>query len=92
MMDTGLRRGAAFSAGLHLLVVLALLVSIPFARPPEPPDTSAITMEFVGPPKPIQKGQAPAATPAPAPAPVPTKAPPAPTPPTKAPPKPSPPL
>ncbi|MEO8714536.1 MAG: hypothetical protein ABI369_05950 [Acetobacteraceae bacterium] len=79
-----MRRGAAASLTLHVLVVAALLLGLPLGRPPEAPPETAVDMVFQA-PGPATKAPAPAAVPAPAPTPLPLPAPPAPTPPTPAP-------
>ena len=79
-MTPTLQRSAAASAALHVLALLALLLTLPHRNPPEPPTETAVQMDFVGPAQPVQRAQAPAPTPAPAPAPQPTPAPPAPQP------------
>ena len=76
-----MRRGAAASLGLHVLLVLALLIGLPLGRPPEPPAETAVDMVFQS-PGPATKAPAPAPVPAPARTPLPLPAPPAPTPPT----------
>ncbi len=49
-MSPGLRRGAAVSVALHVLVAVLLLVGIPFSRTPEePPPETAVSMVFDGP-------------------------------------------
>lgn len=45
-MSPELRRGAAFSAALHVLVGIVLLVAITPSLPPEAPQGFAVTMEF----------------------------------------------
>jgi len=102
-MTPELRRGAAVSAILHVAIFLALLVVIPRQRTMEATDATAVTMDFVAPPKPTQHAKAPAPTPAqritpkpvqaapakqaPKPAPI-VDSPPPPPPPPPAPPKP----
>ena len=93
-MSPELRRGAAVSTGLHLIVLAALLIGLPFLHPPEPPPEEAVDMVFQGAPA-SMRAEKPAEVPAPAPAPAPLPVPPAvqpPTPqPTEAPPPPPPP-
>ena len=85
-MNSGLQRGAALSAGLHLAALLALIVVIPFAAPPPPPDEESIPVEWEGTAKVApQKGEKPAQTPAPADAETPATDNPAIKPPEKAP-------
>ncbi len=84
-MPPALRRGAIVSAVLHAVVIAALLIGIPFARPPEPPQDTTVAMVFLG--------MAPSSMQAPTPAtvPAPANAPPAPpAPPVTQPPKPQP--
>jgi neural Wiskott-Aldrich syndrome protein len=92
--DSLLRRGAVFSGGLHLLVLLSLIVVMPQRKPPEPPEPPAVEMDFVGPPAASQKADQATPNQQP-PAPVPNPAPPSPTPPepipTEEPPPPPPP-
>ncbi|MEO9189176.1 MAG: energy transducer TonB [Acetobacteraceae bacterium] len=76
-----MRRSAAASLGLHVLLVAALLIGLPFGRSPEPPPETAVDMVFQS-PGPATKAPAPAPIPAPARTPLPLPAPPAPTPPT----------
>ncbi|MGH7058350.1 MAG: hypothetical protein ACREFZ_10865, partial [Acetobacteraceae bacterium] len=45
-MSPELRRGAAFSAALHIVAGIALLVVITPSLPPEAPQQLAVTMEF----------------------------------------------
>lgn len=82
-MKPELRRGAAYSAALHLFVVVLLILTVAPSLPPEAQQGMAVTMEFVGP---APKAPAPTPTPAPSPAPEVTK-----KPPVKKPPKPEPP-
>ena len=71
-MNPSLRRAGALSFAFHLAVLLAMVLVLP-ARLPEPPlEETAVTMEFEGPPTPVQRAQTPAPTPAPAPSPAPT--------------------
>ena len=76
-----MRRGAAASLGLHVLLVLGLLIGLPLGRLPEPPAETTVDMVFQS-PGPATKAPAPAPVPAPARTPLPLPAPPAPTPPT----------
>lgn len=82
-MTPELRRGAAYSAGLHVLVGLLAVLIVRPSLPPEAPAEFAVSMEFAGP---APKAPAPSPTPAPAAAPKPV-----PKPPVKQPPKPTPP-
>jgi outer membrane biosynthesis protein TonB len=43
-----LKRGVAISAGLHVLALAALLVTIPHSAPPAPPEEEAFTVQFDG--------------------------------------------
>ncbi len=84
-MSPELRRGAFASFALHVLLLCAVLIGLPLARPPEPPPETAVDMVFQtesGPP-------AKAATPAPGSAPA-RAATPTPARPAAAPPKPQP--
>jgi outer membrane biosynthesis protein TonB len=55
-----LRRGAAFSAGLHLFVLLALVVVIPHPAPPPPaPEEESFSVDFSGSSDHAQKGEKP---------------------------------
>jgi hypothetical protein len=84
-MPPELRRGAIVSAVLHLIVLAALLIGIPFVRPPEPPQDETVAMVFMGVAPSSMQAPTPAAVPAPA------NAPPAPpAPPVTQPPKPQP--
>jgi outer membrane biosynthesis protein TonB len=66
-MSPGLQRGAVLSAGLHLAVLLALVVSIPWAPKPAPPEETAVSVEFSGTAtQDAQKGEKPAKVAAPA--------------------------
>jgi outer membrane biosynthesis protein TonB len=56
---TSLKRGAAFSAVLHLGVLLALIITIPHSVPPPPPDPESFSVEFEGHSDHAQKGQQP---------------------------------
>jgi neural Wiskott-Aldrich syndrome protein len=87
-MSPELRRGAAASALLHLLVAVLLIVTVAPSLPPEAPAELAVSMEFVGP---VPKAPAPTPTPAPAPAPEVVKKPPVTKPPKPTPPEPPPP-
>ncbi|HTB44495.1 MAG TPA: hypothetical protein VK741_12775 [Acetobacteraceae bacterium] len=71
-MPPALRRGAIASAALHAIILAVLLIGIPFARPPEPPQETTISMVFAG------TAASSMQAPAPAPTPAPSKAPPAP--------------
>ena len=70
-MTLDLRRTGAISAGLHAVLLLALLLSLPAHLPPAPDDV-AVTMQFATAPGEVQRAQNPAPNPAPAPAEVPT--------------------
>ncbi len=70
-MTPDLRRTGAISAGLHAVVLLALLLSLPPVIP-KAPDDAAVTMEFAIAPGEVQRAPNPGPTPAPAPAEVPT--------------------
>jgi outer membrane biosynthesis protein TonB len=43
-----LKRGIAISAGLHVLALAALLITIPHSLPPAPPEEEAFTVQFPG--------------------------------------------
>jgi len=61
-----LKRGAAFSAALHLGVLLALIVTIPHTIPPAPPDEETVEMVIDdGHSNNAQKGETPGKVPAP---------------------------
>ena len=87
-MSPELRRGAAFSAVLHVAVVILLVVTVAPSLPPEAPEGVAVSMEFAGP---TAKGPTPTPTPAPTKAPAVTKKPPVKLPPKPQPPQPPPP-
>jgi hypothetical protein len=70
-----LRLGAIISAAVHLVILLVLLIGLPFARPPEEPQETAVSMVFDGTAESSIHATAPAAVPAPAPAPDVTPAP-----------------
>ena len=78
--DPEMRRGAAVSFGMHVLVLLALLIGLPWSRPAESPPEATVDMVFQS-SGPATKAPAPAPTPAPARTPLPLPAPPAPAPP-----------
>ncbi|MGH7152974.1 MAG: energy transducer TonB, partial [Acetobacteraceae bacterium] len=63
-MTPEMRRGAAVSAGLHVLVLAALLLGLPFLRPPEAPPEETVDMVFPGTATSATKAEAPAPTPA----------------------------
>ena len=44
-----LRLGAIISVSVHLVILLVLLIGLPFARPPEEPEETAVSMVFDGP-------------------------------------------
>jgi outer membrane biosynthesis protein TonB len=44
----GIRRGVGISAGLHVLILAAALISLPRSVPPPPPDEETVEMEFTG--------------------------------------------
>ncbi|MCQ9154336.1 energy transducer TonB [Acidomonas methanolica] len=77
------RRALGASLAAHVLFVGWLLIRLPAVKPPEPPESPPIEMEFEksGPPAHPHKAEKPAPTPSPAPAQVPKEAPPSPTPP-----------
>jgi len=54
-----LKRGAAFSAALHLAVLLTLIVTIPRSIPPAPPEDVSVEMDFEGHSNNAQKGETP---------------------------------
>lgn len=43
-----LRRGAIISAAVHAAIILLLIVGLPFARPPEEPQETTVSMVFAG--------------------------------------------
>ena len=43
-----LRRGAVISGAVHLVILVALLVGLPFAKPPEEPQETTVSMVFAG--------------------------------------------
>lgn len=94
-MNPELRRGAAVSAGLHVLVLAILLIGLPLFRAPEAPPEEAVDMVFQGTAASSMQAPTPAPVPAPATTPVPLPVPPAPQPPAaqpnEAPPPPPPP-
>ncbi len=47
--DADMRYSAVISACLHIIILAALLISVPWTRPPEPPQETAFTVDFVGP-------------------------------------------
>jgi len=63
-MTPELRRGAAVSASLHVLIVLALLIGLPLIRPPEAPPEETVDMVFQGTAASTMKAEKPAAVPA----------------------------
>ena len=46
--DGGLKRSAAVSAGLHVVALLALIVTIPWAKPLPPPEETSFEVDFDG--------------------------------------------
>jgi neural Wiskott-Aldrich syndrome protein len=68
-MSPALRRAAILSAGLHVIILAALLIGIPFTRPPEPPQDETVAMVFMGVAQSSMKAPTPAPTPAPSTAP-----------------------
>ena len=54
-----LTRGAAFSAGIHVLVLLALIVVIPRPAPPPAPPEESFSVDFSGDSAHAQKGEQP---------------------------------
>ena len=89
-MTRDLRRGAAVSCGVHVLLAL-LLLGIPVAHPPEAPEETAVSMVFAGTATASMQAPAPAPVPAPATTPTPVQAPPAQEPPKPTPTEPPPP-
>jgi neural Wiskott-Aldrich syndrome protein len=83
-MSPELRRGATYSAVLHLVVVILLVITVGPSLPPEAPEGVAVSMEFAGP---TAKGPKETPTPAPTKAPTVTKKPPVKQPPKKQPPQ-----
>jgi neural Wiskott-Aldrich syndrome protein len=65
-MNPELRRGAAVSAALHVLVLAALLLGLPFLHPAEAPPEETVDMVFQGPAKFAMKAEALGQVPAPA--------------------------
>ncbi len=55
----GMRRGAAYSAGVHVLLLVALIVVIPHPTPPAPPPEESFSVEFSGDSTHAQKGEQP---------------------------------
>ena len=61
----GIRRGVAISTGLHLLILVAALVSLPHDIPPPPPEEESFSVDFSGSSAHAQKGEKPAQVAAP---------------------------
>ncbi len=72
-----LRRGAALSGGIHLILIAAILIGLPFIRPPETPPEEAVDMVFQGTATSSMKAETPGQVPAPSQTPVPLPVPPA---------------
>ncbi len=70
-----MRRAAGASAALHVLLLVALIVSLPSRKPDEQPDLSAVSVDFVGPAAPVQQSDATGKTAAPTKTPTPVQAP-----------------
>jgi len=87
-MSPYLKRAAALSALLHLIVLLAMVVVLPTSVPPEAPEEAGVEMDFQ---QPSRKAMAPGRIAAAANTPQPTPTPPAPTPPKPQPEEPPPP-
>jgi outer membrane biosynthesis protein TonB len=61
----GIRRGVAVSAGLHVLILVAALVTLQHDVPPPPPEEESFSVEFSGSSAHAQKGEKPAQVAAP---------------------------
>jgi hypothetical protein len=95
-MNPPMRRAATVSVVLHVLLLVALIVSLPSRKPDDAQDLTAVSVDFVGPAAPAQQAQQQNTAPAPANTPTVVKAPtatqaPQPTPLVDAPPPPPPP-
>lgn len=90
-MTRELRRGAAISGAVHVLLALALLFGIPVATTPEEPEETSVAMVFQGTAQQSMRADTPAPAPAPAATPTPVEAPPAQEPPKPQPNEPPPP-
>ncbi|HJS84172.1 MAG TPA: energy transducer TonB, partial [Acetobacteraceae bacterium] len=71
-MSPELRRGAFASVALHVLLLCAVLIGLPLARPPEAPPETAVDMVFQAESGPPAQAAKPAPAPAPARTPLPT--------------------
>ena len=90
-MSPALRRGAAVSAALHVVLLLILIFGLPMlVTPPEAPPETEVAMVFEG-TQSSQKGPTPGQAQAPTPSPTPTPQPSSPEPPLPTPPLPPPP-
>jgi neural Wiskott-Aldrich syndrome protein len=56
-MNPPMRRAATASVFLHVLLLLALIVSLPSKKPDDTQDLAAVSVDFVGPPAPAQQAQ-----------------------------------
>jgi hypothetical protein len=56
-MNPPMRRAAAASVVLHVLLLAALIVSLPSRKPDDTQDLAAVSVDFVGPPAPAQQAQ-----------------------------------
>ena len=65
-MNPPMRRAAAVSLALHVLLLAALIVSLPARKPDDTQDLTAVSVDFVGPVAPAQQAQQKNTTAAPA--------------------------
>jgi hypothetical protein len=56
-MNPPMRRAAAVSVALHVLLLAALIVSLPAKKPDDSQDLAAVSVDFVGPVAPAQQAQ-----------------------------------
>jgi hypothetical protein len=72
-MTRELRRGAAISGAVHVLLALALLFGIPVPTTPEEPEETSVAMVFQGTAQQSMRADNPAPVPAPAATPTPVQ-------------------
>ncbi|WP_419757642.1 energy transducer TonB [Acidisoma sp.] len=56
-MNPPMRRAATVSIALHVLLLVALIVSLPSKKPDDTQDLAAVSVDFVGPAAPAQQAQ-----------------------------------